>query len=70
MGNCIVDFEAEIWRAIRERIPGYTNQGCVFHWTRAVYRKVQEIELQVLVFKFYFPLTSHVNDQCNILQDI
>ena len=59
-----------MWRAIQERFPGFTIQGCIFHWTQAVYRKVQEIGLQVLIFKFYFPLTSHVNDQCNILQDI
>ncbi|XP_022297652.2 uncharacterized protein LOC111107015 [Crassostrea virginica] len=35
-----------MWRAIQERFPGFTIQGCIFHWTQAVYRKVQEIGLQ------------------------
>ncbi|XP_062597710.1 uncharacterized protein LOC134259125 [Saccostrea cucullata] len=42
----VVDFEAAIWRAVQERFPGYVIQGCVFHWTQAVYRKAQELGLQ------------------------
>lgn len=33
----VVDFEAALWRALQDRFPGYTIQGCVFHWTQAVY---------------------------------
>lgn len=44
----VVDFEAALWRALQDRFPGYTIQGCVFHWTQAVYRKVQEFGLQVI----------------------
>ncbi|XP_065942058.1 uncharacterized protein [Magallana gigas] len=42
----VVYFEAALWRALRDRFPAYTIQGCVFYWTQAVYRKVQELGLQ------------------------
>lgn len=43
----MVDFEAAMWRAIQDRFPGFIIQGCAFHWTQAVFRKVQELGLQV-----------------------
>ncbi|XP_048750365.2 uncharacterized protein LOC125662230 [Ostrea edulis] len=42
----VVDFESAMWRAIQDRFPWAVIQGCVFHWTQALYRKVQELGLQ------------------------
>lgn len=36
----VVDFECELWQAVNAKI-----QGCTFHWTQAVWRKVQGLEL-------------------------
>ncbi|XP_065928228.1 uncharacterized protein [Magallana gigas] len=41
------DFERGIWKGIREVFPGAQIRGCVFHWSKAVYTKVQEHGLQV-----------------------
>ncbi|XP_065939470.1 uncharacterized protein [Magallana gigas] len=41
------DFERVIWKGIREVFPGAQIRGCVFHWSKAVYSKVQEHGLQV-----------------------
>lgn len=36
------DFEAALWRAVRAVFEGkVTHFGCVFHWTQAVWRKIQ-----------------------------
>lgn len=36
------DFEATLWRAVRAVFEGkVTHFGCVFHWTQAVWRKIQ-----------------------------
>ncbi|XP_006820186.1 uncharacterized protein LOC102808349 [Saccoglossus kowalevskii] len=43
----IVDFEAAIWKAIYSVFPDVAIQGCSFHWTQAVWRKVQHLGLQV-----------------------
>ncbi|XP_033759180.1 uncharacterized protein LOC117341440 [Pecten maximus] len=43
---CVVDFEAAVWQAIRQRYPDCRIQGCAFHWSQAVFRKVQELGLQ------------------------
>ena len=42
----VVDFEAAIWAAARDVMPRITIRGCAFHWTQAVWRKVQSIGLQ------------------------
>lgn len=41
-----LDFERAVWRALRDVIPQAILQGCVFHWTQALWRKVQELGLQ------------------------
>lgn len=41
------DFERGIWKGIREVFPGAQIHRCVFHWSKAVYTKVQEHGLQV-----------------------
>jgi hypothetical protein len=41
----MVDFEAAIWTGLRQSFPEGNIQGCCFHWTQAVWRKVQELGL-------------------------
>ena len=42
----ILDFEASVLRAIPEVFPDVVMHGCAFHWGQAVWRKVQELDLQ------------------------
>ncbi|XP_035690632.1 uncharacterized protein LOC118425699 [Branchiostoma floridae] len=42
----VMDFEQGMWQAVRSVFPGKTRRGCAFHWTQAVYRKIQELGLQ------------------------
>lgn len=43
----MADFERTTWAALRKIIPGKDIIGCHFHWSQAVWMKVQEVELQV-----------------------
>ncbi|XP_020915135.2 uncharacterized protein LOC110252639 [Exaiptasia diaphana] len=43
----ITDFEKAAWKSCRRVFPNITMRGCVFHLVQAVYRKVQELGLQV-----------------------
>ena len=44
--QCVVaDFETALWQAVENVFPHVHLQGCLFHWTQAVWRKVQEIGL-------------------------
>lgn len=43
----MADFERATWAALRKIIPGKDIIGCHFHWSQAVWLKVQEVELQV-----------------------
>ncbi|KAI8496918.1 hypothetical protein Bbelb_255730 [Branchiostoma belcheri] len=40
----VMNFEQGMWQAVRSVLPGKTRRGCAFHWTQAVYRKIQEFE--------------------------
>ena len=42
-----VDFEAAMWQALCKVLPTVRIHGCFFHWTQAVWRKVQVLGLQV-----------------------
>lgn len=42
-----VDFEKWLWSALRTILPDVQIRGCLFHWTQALWRKVQELGLQV-----------------------
>lgn len=41
-------FEKGAWKACRSVFPDVTMRGCVFHMVQAIYRKVQELGVQVL----------------------
>ncbi|KAH3887727.1 hypothetical protein DPMN_011746 [Dreissena polymorpha] len=43
--NFVLDFKQAAWLAVRRVFPGVTIKGCVFHWTQAVWRKVQDLGL-------------------------
>ena len=34
------DFERAVWTVFRELLPDIALQGCLFHWTQALWRKV------------------------------
>ena len=42
----ILDFEAAIWVAMKTVFPNAELRGCSFHFTQAIYRKVQNLGLQ------------------------
>lgn len=42
----LTDFEAAVWQGLRSAIPRVAVKGCTFHWSQAVYRKVQQLGLQ------------------------
>ena len=37
----MLDFEKAVWSALRQTLPGVQLKGCSFHWTQALWRKVQ-----------------------------
>jgi len=43
--NVVMDFEAAVWKAFSDVLPNVTRKGCHFHWTQAVWRKVQDLGL-------------------------
>lgn len=45
----VVDFESGMWQALKSVFPTKSIQGCVFHWSKAVWRKAQELGLQVFM---------------------
>jgi len=45
----IVDFEAGMWQGLRDVIEEPQIRGCAFHFGQALFRKVQELGLQVII---------------------
>lgn len=46
----IACYEQGIWKGIREYFPGTKLRVCAFHWSKAVYTKVQEYGLQINIY--------------------
>ena len=44
-----LDFEKAVWKALRSVLAAVQLQGCVFHWTQALWRKVSSC--QALFFR-------------------
>ena len=41
------DFEAAMWKATNDILPDVIMHGCVFHFTQAIWRRIQQLGLQV-----------------------
>ena len=41
----IMDFEVALWNTIRNLYPSVHVHGCTFHWSQAMWRKVQQVGL-------------------------
>ena len=46
--SVVMDFESALWKVFPKVYPGVELQGCSFHWTQAVWRKIQLLGLQPL----------------------
>ncbi|XP_067660409.1 uncharacterized protein [Haliotis asinina] len=49
-----MDFESTTWLAIDRVLPNVKVHGCVFHFTKAIWRKCQEFDLQENIYTLYF----------------
>ena len=52
LGQCavqqiVMDFERAAWQAIRLELPDVQLRGCTFHWCQSVWRKAQQLGLQM-----------------------
>ena len=45
----MLDFEKAVWSALRQTLPGVQLKGCSFHWTQALWRKVQSQTVKSLI---------------------
>ena len=44
----VSNFERTLWRAVKDILLHVSHRGCVFHWSQAVWRKMQEVGLATL----------------------
>jgi hypothetical protein len=47
----VIDFECALWLAVANVFSSASIQGCVFHWTQAIWRKVQGLGLSTAFHK-------------------
>lgn len=57
-----MDFEIALWQACRSLLPSCRLHGCFFHFTQAIWRKVQELGLR--------PLYDNDEDARNVIRHI
>lgn len=43
----VSDFEAAVWSAVKDVLPGVIQRGCAFHFGQAVWRNIQSVGLHV-----------------------
>jgi len=44
----MIDVEAAVWNAFRDVVSNVARKGCHFHWTQAIWWKVQDLGLTVI----------------------
>ena len=54
----VSDFEAAVWSAAREVLPGVLQHGCAFHFSHAVWRNIQAVGLQCAYLQTSLPTSS------------
>ena len=47
-----MDYEKAAWKALRVVLPGKLIQGCNFHWTQAVWKKIEKVGLASAIHRF------------------
>jgi hypothetical protein len=62
LSTIVMDFEAAFWRSVQKLRPDVKQRGCLFHYTQAVWRKVQELG-KLIVSCSTFTLLIHLFNQ-------
>ena len=63
--QCVVmDFEAAVWNTFWDMLPNVARKGCHFHWTQAIWRKVQDLGFAVLYTSEWFVQNSFRRLMC------
>jgi hypothetical protein len=45
LNSVVIDFECALWQAVANVFPNASIQGSVFHWTQAIWQKVEGLGL-------------------------
>ena len=52
--HVVLDFEAAVWTAFQLVFPDAGLRGCFFHYTQAVWRKVQNLGIYNIITAFHY----------------